>query len=529
MTHKSKSWTRIKNLGKIKKDLDLAKLFKKDDTRGRSFNASIADLELDFSKSIISKKALLEFEKLAKELNLQSKIFDLLQGKIANNTEKRSVGHVWLRSKNFRPKSILGVSEIDAVQTSFLDFSDKVRAGVIKGFTGEHFTDVVNIGIGGSDLGPAMVYQALGYSHDGKIKCHYVSNIDELEISTVLRKLNPAKTLIVVTSKTFTTSETLKNAAYAKNWLVQSLGDIATKFHFVAISANSRESQKFGIEPDKIFPFWDWVGGRFSLLSSVGISIALGYGSEVFTALQKGASKVDQTLTNIDYKTNAAFIHAVINIWNLNILKLNSLAVIPYSSALSRFPAYLQQLWMESNGKSVDKQGRAVKLATCPIIFGEPGTNSQHSFFQLLHQGTNVIPVEFIIVKENQGRDSLFHKSLIANALAQSFVLAFGKSKKELKEEKTVDDLISHKEMKGNRPSMILTIPKVDAVNLGGLIAFYETSVIIQGLLLNINSFDQWGVELGKKTAEKMLNALQNDEKLDFDSGTNNQIKGFRN
>ena len=213
MTHKSKSWTRIKNLGKSKKDLDLTKLFKKDDTRGISFNASIADLELDFSKSKITKKALMEFEKLAKELDLQSKIFDLLQGKITNNTEKRSVGHVWLRSRNFRPKSILGVGEIDAVQSSFLDFSDKVRAGVVKGFTGENFTDVVNIGIGGSDLGPAMVYQALGHSHDGKINCHYVSNIDELEITTVLRKLNPGKTLIVVTSKTFTTSETLKNAA----------------------------------------------------------------------------------------------------------------------------------------------------------------------------------------------------------------------------------------------------------------------------------------------------------------------------
>ena len=527
MISESKSWTRIVKHGKSK-NFDLRKLFSKDPQRGKNFSLKIADLNFDYSKSLIDDKTIKNFLSLAKEIKLDKQISDLLSGELINNTEKRSVGHIWLRSKDLRPSKIEGVSEIDRVQANFLNFASDVRSGRIRGHSGKNFSDVVNIGIGGSDLGPAMLYKALLHKHDGKINCHFVSNIDELEISQVLKNLNPESTLFVVTSKTFTTAETLKNANFAKRWLVNSQGQDAVKNHFVAISTSANACKDFGVDSERVFPFWDWVGGRFSVFSSVGISLALGYGSDSFKDLQKGASEIDSYLKAKDFSQNAAFIHAIINIWNLNILKLNSLAVIPYTSSLSRFPAYLQQLWMESNGKSVTKSGKKSKLKTSPVIFGEPGTNSQHSFFQMLHQGNQVIPVDFVLVKDGLGHDKEFQDSLFANALAQAAVLAFGKNKDELKSEKTENELINHKIMPGNRPSNIITLPNLEEKSLGQLIGFYESSVIFQGLLLNINSFDQWGVELGKKTASKILKSMSDATKPDYDSSTNQQILNYK-
>lgn len=527
MNHKVKSWIRIRKLGQKSGDFELNKLFRKNPSRGKDFVKNIADINFDYSKSRINTKALFEFSKFAKEVHLQKQIDQILDGELMNNTEFRSVGHIWLRSTKLRPKNISEVSEIEVTQKDFLTFSDQVRSGSIKSITGKVFTDVLNIGIGGSDLGPAMVYKALNHIHDSKINCHFVSNIDELEISSVLNKLNPDTTLIVVTSKTFTTAETMKNAEFAKRWLSNALGEKSIKNHVVAISTNTSACKNFGIDEAKIFPFWDWVGGRYSLFSSVGISIALGYGSQTFTDLQLGASKIDMTLKNVDFDNYAPFIHAAINIWNLNVLKLRSLAVIPYVTALSRFPAFLQQLWMESNGKSVDRAGKPVKFNTCPVIFGEPGTNSQHSFFQFLHQGTEIVPVDFVVITNELGSDREFKDSLFANALAQSSVLAFGISKEELKEQGVKKELISHKVMPGNRPSNIISIPRLDAVMLGELIAFYETSVILQGLMMNINSFDQWGVELGKKTASRVLSFIKGRNQPDMDSSTNNQVKRY--
>ena len=522
------AWTKILDLKKTKKSLNLNELFLKNPQRGYEFNHSVADLNLDYSKSLITDKILKKFEDLAEKIKLQDQINQIINGKLSNSTEKRSVGHMWLRSKFLRNKSVTGVADIDIVQRNFLEFVDKVRTGVHKGSSGKSFTDVVNIGIGGSDLGPAMIYKALEHQHDGKIRCHFISNIDETEISTTLKNLDATTTLLVITSKTFTTIETMTNANYAKKWLVKSLGTSNIEQHVVAISTDAKACKQFGIDKDRVFPFWDWVGGRYSLLSSVGISIALGYGSEVFTSIQKGASKIDESLQNVDFKTNPIFIHAAISLWNLNVMKFGSLAVIPYASALSRFPAFLQQLWMESNGKSVDKEGNNIKLSTCPVIFGEPGTNSQHSFFQMLHQGTEVIPVDFIVVKSGTGEDRSFQDALFANALAQASVLAFGKSRPQLKSENVDQELINHKVMPGNRPSMILSLAKLNASTLGQLVAFYESSVILQGLMLNINSFDQWGVELGKKTAANVLAVIQNNVKNEFDSSTTNQITSYR-
>lgn len=521
-------WKKIRKISKNNDDLDLNKLFKKYPNRGYEFNLNIADINFDFSKSLVNDKVIEYFCELANQIDLQKQVDELIKGEHANNTEKRSVGHIWLRSKKLRNFFVKGVSEIDEIQKSFFDFAQRIRSGEHRGNTGKIITDVVNIGIGGSDLGPAMVYKAMEPVHDGKVHCHFVSNIDESEISQTLNKLNPETTIVIITSKTFTTIETMTNAEYAKKWLSKSLSSSDLSNHLVAISTNVDSCMKFGVSKHLIFPFWDWVGGRYSLLSSVGLSIAIAFGTEVFENIQNGASKIDENLVEMDLRNNALFLHAAINLWNLNGLQLNSLAVIPYSSRLSRFPAFLQQLWMESNGKSVDKTGKQMTLNTCPVVFGEPGTNSQHSFFQMLHQGTQVIPVDFIILRNQIGQDRYFADNLIANALAQASVLAFGKSKSDLIDENTDQELINHKVMPGNRPSNILSLPELNAFYLGQLIAFYEASVMIQGLLLNINSFDQWGVELGKKTALNILRSLREEFQQEFDSSTNKQIEDYK-
>lgn len=524
---KQKSWLSLKKISRKIEKQTLISLFKKNPKRGTQLYAQVGNLGIDYSKSLIDSNVLKEFSKLSVEIELRDRVLNLLSGARSNNTENREVGHFWLRSENLRPKNNSQFVSVAKVQEDFLTFAEQVQNSQVKGFTGKSFTDVVNIGIGGSDLGPAMVYRGLRNFEDNHLRAHFVSNIDENEIKNVLLNLNAESTLFIVTSKTFTTQETLFNAEFAKSWLSGKLGEKAVGDHFVAVSTNEELCEKFGINNSRIFPFWDWVGGRFSLFSSVGLIIAIVFGKKVFIDMQNGAAEVDELLIKKNFIDNPAWIHACINIWNLNFLKLSSLAVIPYASALDRFPAFLQQMWMESNGKSVTKEGKTLRISTSPVIFGEPGTNSQHSFFQMLHQGTQKIPVDFILIGKQDKQKSVGQDALFANALAQASVLAFGKSEKELNKENTEKTILKHKIMPGNKPSIIISMPEINAQNLGQLIAFYEISVLYQGLIMGINSFDQWGVELGKKTANKIFQSIQTKKSSEFDSSTNNQIKKY--
>ena len=340
--------------------------------------------------------------------------------------------------------------------------------------------------------------------------------------------MNPDRTLILIISKTFTTLETLENAKYIKKWLQGNDVKKDVSSNIVAITTDQTQSEKFGIGKEKTFLFWDWIGGRYSLFSAVGLSIALGYGSKFFIELKHGAGDFDKVLTKCELKENPSFWHAVISLWNLNFMNFSSLAIIPYSSLLSKFPAFLQQTWMESNGKSVQVNGKRSKLINSPIIFGEPGTNSQHSFFQMIQQGNQTIPVDFILIRNNYGRDKLFNDQLVSNALAQSTTLMLGKSSKELINEKSSSELVNHKVMPGNRPSNIIWLEQLDAYNLGQLISFYEISIMLQGFILNINSFDQFGVELGKSNAKQIYQKISGDSKIKFDSSTEENIKFYK-
>ncbi len=521
----AKAWIKLKQLSKSEK-LDLRNLFVKDKNRIDYLFTNLAGINFDFSKSMINKKILTSLLTLTKERKVRSHYTELISGEKINKTEDRVVGHLWLRSRDLLPNQEKRSAEIDSTQTSFLNFATNIRNGNIFGYTGKKFTNVVNVGIGGSTLGPEMICHALSNNYDSQLNYYFVSNIDSFEIEKIINSLDPETTLFVITSKSFTTIETLANANQARIWIQERLGKNAISNHFIAVSTAVEKCLEFGISEERIFPVWDWVGGRFSVLSSVGITIAITYGPEIFLEIQKGAADFDKQLLVSPDDTNPSLLHAVINIWNMNFMNYSALAVIPYSSALEKFPSYLQQLWMESNGKSVDIDGNSVKVRTAPVVFGEAGTNSQHSFFQMLHQGSDVIPTDFITVKRNKGKLKDFADNLMSNAIAQSAVLAFGKNKKELIAEKTSRDLIKHKEMKGNRPSITIMLPELKAEIIGKLVAFYETSVIYQGFILGINSFDQWGVELGKENAITVKNRINGDNSK-FDSSTEKQISEY--
>ena len=528
MLIKSKDLIRLKKSSKKLLNSNLSKLFSKDKNRHKNFNVTYSNITLDFSKNFIdiATKKLIQ-QTLINE-NLKNKIEKLLNGEVANNTENRRVGHFWLR-KNFDNHRMGEFQkQIKVEEDRFLKFADDVRNGNIKNFKNETFTDVISVGIGGSDLGPNMVYQALMNSHDGKVNIHFISNLDQVYLDTVLKNLNPDRTLVLIISKTFTTLETLENAKYIKKWLQGNDAKKDVTSNIVAITTDPTQSEKFGIGKEKTFLFWDWIGGRYSLFSAVGISIALGYGSKFFIEMKNGAGDFDKVITKCELKDNPSFWHAVISLWNLNFMNFSSLAIIPYSSLLSKFPAFLQQTWMESNGKSVQVNGKRSKLINSPIIFGEPGTNSQHSFFQMIQQGNQTIPVDFILIRNNYGKDKLFNDQLISNALAQSMTLMLGKSSKELIKEKSSSELVNHKVMPGNRPSNIIWLEHLDAYNLGQLISFYEISIMLQGFILNINSFDQFGVELGKSNAKQIYQKINGDSKIKFDSSTEENIKFYK-
>ncbi|MCK5442955.1 MAG: glucose-6-phosphate isomerase, partial [Maribacter sp.] len=456
-----------------------------------------------------------------------------------NQTENRAVLHTALRAKKSDAVLVDGkdvIPEVYQVKEHIKTFTDAVISGNKKGFTGRPFTDIVNIGIGGSDLGPAMVVDALKF-YKNHLKTHFVSNVDGDHVHEVLKELNPETTLFVVVSKTFTTQETLSNATTIKKWFLQhaSQDDIAK--HFAAVSTNTEKIAEFGIADENVFPMWDWVGGRFSLWSAAGISIALAVGFENFDNLLKGANEMDVHFRTAEFDSNIPVIMALLSIWYNNFLNAETEAILPYTQYLSRFSAYLQQGIMESNGKSVDRDGRTVDYQTGTIIWGEPGTNAQHAFFQLIHQGTKLIPADFIGYKESLHGDSDHHNKLMANFFAQTEALMNGKTKEEVYTElkdksladSEIDKLLPFKVFTGNNPTNTFLIDKLTPKSLGALIAAYEHKIFVQGVIWNIFSYDQWGVELGKQLAGTILKDIENSEISNHDSSTLNLLRSFKN
>ena len=517
----------------------LKELFATDNTRANKFSIRWNDFLFDFSKNRITKDTISILLELADEVNLKDAVEKYFNGAAINQTENRAVLHTALRAKKSDAVLVDGkdvIPEVYQVKEHIKTFTDAVISGNKKGFTGRPFTDIVNIGIGGSDLGPAMVVDALKF-YKNHLKTHFVSNVDGDHVHEVLKELNPETTLFVVVSKTFTTQETLSNATTIKKWFLQhaSQDDIAK--HFAAVSTNTEKIAEFGIADENVFPMWDWVGGRFSLWSAAGISIALAVGFENFDNLLKGANEMDVHFRTAEFDSNIPVIMALLSIWYNNFLNAETEAILPYTQYLSRFSAYLQQGIMESNGKSVDRDGRTVDYQTGTIIWGEPGTNAQHAFFQLIHQGTKLIPADFIGYKESLHGDSDHHNKLMANFFAQTEALMNGKTKEEVYTElkdksladSEIDKLLPFKVFTGNNPTNTFLIDKLTPKSLGALIAAYEHKIFVQGVIWNIFSYDQWGVELGKQLAGTILKDIENSEISNHDSSTLNLLRSFKN
>ncbi len=520
--------------------LHLRSLFAADPARFSRFSLQLHDLLLDYSKNRITEETLFLLFDLAREGGLSAAIAAMFDGETINVTEKRAVLHTALRNRSEKPVLVDGqdvMPEIKAVLTQMKNFSEQVISGNWRGYTGEAITDVVNIGIGGSDLGPMMVTEALK-AYKTRLNLHFVSNIDGTHLAESLKKCHPATTLFLIASKTFTTQETMTNAHSARNWLLQAAGDeSAVARHFVAMSTNTAAVQAFGIDTANMFPFWDWVGGRYSLWSAIGLSIVLGIGYERFEELLEGAFAMDKHFQIAPLHENAPVLLAMIGIWNTNFLGATSEAILPYDQYLHRFAAYFQQGNMESNGKSVDRNGQALDYSTGPIIWGEPGTNGQHAFYQLIHQGTHLIPCDFIAPAISHNPLPGHHDKLLANYFAQTEALMNGKTldeaKYELKKvglsEDEIEKLAPFKVFEGNRPTNSLLLKTIDPFHLGLLIALYEHKIFVQGIIWNIYSFDQWGVELGKQLANQILPELQNNEPIhSHDSSTNGLINAWK-
>lgn len=487
------------------KDTHLKTLFENDKNRSTRYLRAVGSIQIDFSKSLITDDIFTCLLEVTAQCSLKEQIERMFQGDQINLTENRSVLHTALRAGANNQISVEGRNVLEDIQSSLSkmgDISESISSGKWKGSTGKSIESVVNIGIGGSDLGPAMSVLALSHYRISQIEQHFVSNVDPSEISEVLDKCNPETTLFIIASKTFTTTETLLNAEIAKNWLETHLGN-QTKFsaHFIALSTNIQAAVDFGVDERNVLGFWDWVGGRFSLPSAIGLSLMICIGKDQFSEFLKGMREIDEYYRRTSFAENAIVLYSLIGIWYRNYLKFTSYAVLPYDSNLSRLPAYLQQLIMESNGKNVNLQGESVDYDTSFIIWGEPGTNGQHSFHQLLHQGTDIVPVDFLFAATGFTSFSNSHDVLISNAIAQAEVLAFGSQ----------EDLPPFKVMQGNRPSITFVYPELSPYILGQIIAFYEHVVFTQGVIWRINSFDQWGVELGKKVANSLLPLLQGD------------------
>ena len=517
--------------GKIKK------LFAGDKARAEKFTISWEDFYVDYSKNIITeetKKLLLD---LAEECKLEDAINSYFGGEAINRTENRPVLHTALRTTEGDEVAVEGenvVPEVYRAKEKIKSFSNSIIEGTKRGYTGLPFTDVVNIGIGGSDLGPDMVTQALKF-YKNHLQVHYISNVDGDHVQEKLKDLNPETTLFIIVSKTFTTQETLTNANTARSWFKKAAPAEAVSKHFVAVSSNLSAVEEFGIDPDNIFPMWDWVGGRFSLWSAVGLSISLAVGYSQFDELLKGAHAMDVHFRRTDFAENIPVQLALLSIWYNNFFEAESEAVIPYTQYLQKLPSYLQQAIMESNGKSVDRNGEKITYQTGNIIWGEPGTNSQHAFFQLIHQGTKLIPADFIGFKNSLYGEKDHHNKLMANYFAQTEALLMGKTpedvqneleKKNLSEEE-IKKLKPFKVFEGNKPTTSILIDKLTPSSLGKLIAMYEHKIFVQGIIWNIYSYDQWGVELGKQLASKILSEIEQSDVHDHDSSTKNLLKFY--
>jgi glucose-6-phosphate isomerase len=516
------------------RDVHLRQLFADDPERGRRFTAEAAGLYLDYSKNRITDETLRLLLALAESASLRGRIDAMFSGEKINVTEQRAVLHVALRAPRDAVIMVDGqnvVPEVHAVLDRMADFSERVRSGAWKGYTGKRILNVVNIGIGGSDLGPAMAYEALRHYSDRQMTFRFVSNIDGTDFAEAVRDLDPEQTLFIVSSKTFTTLETLTNARSARAWCLAALKDeAAVAKHFVAVSTNAKEVAKFGIDTQNMFEFWDWVGGRYSYDSAIGLSLMIAIGAEQFRQMLAGFHAMDEHFRTTPFERNLPVLLGLIGLWYDDFFGAETLAVLPYDQYLDRLSAYLQQLDMESNGKHVDLEGNTVDYQTGPIVWGTPGTNGQHAYYQLIHQGTKLIPADFIGFFQTLNPLGNHHDLLMANLFAQTEALAFGKTAEEARAEGIPDFQIPHRTFEGNRPSNTILADRLTPTLLGSLIALYEHKVFVQGTIWHINSFDQWGVELGKALALRIIPELEAAEQphLAHDSSTNTLIERYR-
>jgi len=510
-------------------------LFSADLDRGRRMAAEAVGIYLDYSKNRITDQTLKLLLRLAEQSELRQRIDAMFRGEKINTTENRAVLHVALRAPRATSIFVDGhdvVPDVHDVLDRMADFCNRIRSGVWTGHTGKRIRNVVNIGIGGSDLGPVMAYEALKYYSDRAMAFRFVSNVDGTDFAEAVHNLDPAETLFIVSSKTFTTLETMTNAHTAREWSLRGLGGDPKSVarHFVAVSTNAAEVSKFGIDSRNMFGFWDWVGGRYSMDSAIGLSTMLAIGADHFRAMLEGFHEMDEHFRTAPFERNLPVLMGLLGIWNTNFLNAETVAVLPYDQYLKRFPAYLQQLTMESNGKHVTLNGTEVKYQTGPIYWGEPGTNGQHSFYQLIHQGTRLIPCDFIAFGRPLNALGHHQEILIANVLAQAEALAFGKTREEVEAEGTPEWLVSHRVFEGNRPSNTILAEQLTPAILGKLVALYEHSVFTQGSIWGIDSFDQWGVELGKVLAKRIIPELESrdEPKLEHDSSTNSLVRRYR-
>src|SRR5579863_7951756 len=516
-------------------ELHLRRLFAEDRKRGERMTAEAAGLFLDYSKNRVTDETLKLLIQLAEESGLRDRIEAMFRGDKINITENRAVLHVALRAPRGASIVVGGenvVPGVHAVLDKMADFSNRVRSGAWTGHTGKRIRNIVNVGIGGSDLGPVMAYEALKHYSDRALTFRFVSNIDDTDFAEAVRDLSPDETLFIISSKTFTTLETMTNAHTARDWALAGLGgdEKSIARHFVAVSTNAAEVTKFGIDTANMFEFWDWVGGRYSMDSAIGLSTMLAIGPENFRAMLDGFHQMDEHFRTAPFNQNLPVLMGLIALWYNDFFGAQTVGVFPYEQYLKRFPAYLQQLTMESNGKHVTLGGTEVTYQTGPIYWGEPGTNGQHSFYQLIHQGTRLIPCDFIVFGRPLNAVGRHHDMLLANVFAQAEALAFGKTPEQVKQEGTPDWLVPHRVFEGNRPSNTILAERLTPETLGKLVALYEHSVFTQGTIWNINSFDQWGVELGKVLAQRIIPELESktEPALSHDSSTNNLIRRYR-
>jgi glucose-6-phosphate isomerase len=531
------AWQKLQAHFEANKDLRMQDLFAEDAQRMEKFHLHWKDFLLDYSKNRITAETMMLLHQLANEMGLSAAIQSYVGGDAINQTENRAVLHTALRSKETSPLFVDGVdirTEIAAVKAQIKEFSERIISGAHKGFTGKSITDVVNIGIGGSDLGPAMLADALAF-YQNHLNVHFVSNVDGDHVQEVLKKVDPETTLFVIVSKTFTTQETLSNAQTIREWFLKAGNEADIAAHFVAVSTNLQRVQAFGIAPENTFPMWDWVGGRFSLWSAVGLSIALVIGYEQFEQLLDGAADMDAHFTSAPFEENMPVIMALLSIWYNNFYGSESEALIPYTQYLQKLAPYLQQGIMESNGKSMGRDGQPVNYQTGTIIWGEPGTNSQHAFFQLIHQGTKLIPTDFIGFKKSLHGNTDHHDKLMANFFAQTEALLMGKTAEQVSAEFEAQHitgekaafLLPYKVFAGNKPTNTLLIEKLTPAALGSLLALYEHKLFVQGVIWNIFSYDQWGVELGKQLATSILDEMNGQGVSEHDGSTRFLLKEY--